>query len=377
MRSSTTSATAIRLCGLVALALAALAVALAAPARSHAEGKPTTEAPPAVSTGGVSHVTSTSATLRGSVNPHGLATTYYFKYGPTEAYGSQTTPASLPAGKSESVKVGQAVTGLRAGYHYRLVASNAKGPGEGKDRTYTAKAKHKKQGSAFKLAKSFQPTLVGGSFVLSGSLSGANNGDRAIALQATPYPYRTPFVDVGAPIQTSASGAFSFRVAKLSRSTKFRVATVGAPLLTSATVAEPVQVRVILKVRTSKHAKGLVRLYGTVSPAEVGAHVFFQLESTPKAKARPIKAIKPEKPGKSEKEEEKAERPKFSTKFKAVVKRGTRSLSRFSAVVKVQTSGHYRAFVALAPGPLASGTSETVMLHAAPAAKKKHKNSGG
>ena len=52
---------------------------------------------PIVATGGVAHVRGTSAVLNGTVDPHGAATTYYFQYGPTIAYGKQTTPACAKA----------------------------------------------------------------------------------------------------------------------------------------------------------------------------------------------------------------------------------------------------------------------------------------
>ena len=45
-------------------------------------------------------------------------------------------------------------------------------------------------------------------------------------------------------------------------------------------------------------------------------------------------------------------------------------MSRFSVVVKVVHSGHYRAFVALRNKPLQSGASSAVSLKAAPS---KHK----
>jgi hypothetical protein len=51
---------------------------------------------PAVSTRSASSVGQTTLTINGSINPHGLPTTYYFEYGPTEAYGSKTPTAALP-----------------------------------------------------------------------------------------------------------------------------------------------------------------------------------------------------------------------------------------------------------------------------------------
>jgi hypothetical protein len=354
--------------------LALVSTALALPFASQAA--PTTKAPaavaPSVTTGGVTRVVGTSAVLEGTINPHNVATTYYFKYGPTIAYGSQTTPASLPAGIVK-VKVSQPVTGLLAGYHYRLVATNANGvTKEGHDHIYTVKVKKKK--SAFVLPKLFKPIPLGGTFILSGSLTGTGDGDRAIVLQESPYPYTTAYTNVGAPILTTAAGRFTFSVPHMTESTKFRVVTVGLLPVRSLIVPQQVSVRVTLKARSSGHS-GLVRLYGTVTPAEVGARIFFQLEKPPKTEEgtkgeKPTRLERPKK-GNSGRSEEKG--PRYATKFISVVKPGTKSISRFSAVVSVQDSGHYRAVVEVRPGPLASGSSTTVLLHAPASDKKKKK----
>ncbi|HSZ15208.1 MAG TPA: hypothetical protein VK790_14315 [Solirubrobacteraceae bacterium] len=355
-----------------ALALAGLVLALPLVSLADSSRK-TTEGPPLVSTGGVAKVIGTTATLEGSVDPRTLVTSYYFEYGPTGTYGQVTPTVTLnpPAAGSGavSIKVEQTATGLLVGYHYRLVATNAKGTGQGHDRTYTIKSKK----SGFTLPKLFQPTPLGGTFVLSGTLTGTSNANRAIVLQASPYPYTAAYVNVGTPLLTSPTGAFSFRVQDMLSSTKFRIATAGAPLVLSRVVPAEVTVRVVLKARSSGH-KGLVRLYGTVTPAEVGAHVFIQMEKTPKPKAeKPGKLEKPEKPGKPGHEKsEKA--PAFATKFDTAVKRATRSISRFSVVVSVRDTGHYRAFVQIKPGAVVSGSSSTVLLHAASTKAKRKKN---
>ncbi len=335
------------------LACAASVVPLASRAATSKGEKAGTGGPPIVSTGNVSHVRGSSAVLNGAVDPRGAATTYYFQYGPTVSYGSQTTPASLPAGTAR-VKVGQAVTGLLTGYHYRIVASNGVGsPAAGDDRTYTAAASS--TGKPV-LSKPSAPIVFGSVVTLSGSISGTGNANRQVVLESSsPYPYLAPFTDVGAPTATNAAGLFSFRVASLSASTQFRVSTVSPQPLYSTVVTQDVTPLVTLKVRSTSR-KGLVRLYGTVTPAEVGARVDFQLR----------KAVRP---GKSEKT------TTFATQFSTVVKRGTKAVSRFSAVVDVLHGGRYRAFVQVPKGgALVAGSSEqTVVLSAAPSKKPKRK----
>jgi hypothetical protein len=367
-----------RIVQVLTLGAAALVAPLASQAATSSTGSP---GPPIVSTGSFTHASGSSAVLEGSVDPRTLPTTYYFQYGPTTAYGSQSTPANLPAGATTKVKVSQTVTAILLGDHYRLVATNAAGTKDGHDRVLNLKKKQIKKGG-FVLPDTFAPTPLGGTFVLSGTLTGLGNANRAIVLQASPYPYRTAFADVGHAIATSAFGGFSFTVSNLFISTRFRVVTVGTPVRSSRIVPEQVVVRVLLKARASR-AGGLVRLYGTVTPAEVGARVFFQLEKAkseeetkPGKLEKPPKLEKPgkrEKPGKSGKAKEHEKPAVFLTKFSSVVKRATKSVSRFSIVVKVRTSGHYRAFVIIPAGPLASGHSQTILLHAAPGATPKDK----
>jgi hypothetical protein len=197
-------------------------------------------------------------------------------------------------------------------------------------------------------------------------------------LQESPYPYTTAYTDVGAPILTTVAGRFTFSVPHLMESTKFRVMTVGLLPVRSLIVPQQVSVRVTLKARSGGHS-GLVRLYGTVTPAEVGARIFFQLEKPPKTEEgtkseKPTRLEKPRK-GNSGRSEEKG--PRYATKFISVVKPGTKSISRFSAVVSVPDTGQYRAVVEVRPGPLASGSSTTVLLHAPASDKKKKKKKKG
>jgi hypothetical protein len=314
--------------------------------------KATKLGPPTVATGSVSHAQATSATLLGAVNPRGAATTYYFQYGATITYGKQTTPASLPAG-SLRVKVGQAAVGLLPGYHYRLVASNEKGLKLGKDRTFAANKLHK---AKFSITKPTTATVYGGALNLTGLLSGAGNGARKIVLQESPYPYLTPFTTIGVPIATDPAGGFTFHVPRLLTSTQYRVSTLDPRPLYSSLVTVDAALRVTLKVRTSSH-KGLVRLYGTVTPASVGARVTFQLR----------KAVRP---GNNEKTAERTS--KFATQFSTKTKRGTKTVSRFSAIVDVVKGGSYRAEVTpVKKGAFAAGDSATVLLHSAPVSAKR------
>ncbi|HEX4519127.1 MAG TPA: hypothetical protein VH063_06050 [Gaiellaceae bacterium] len=90
---------------------------------------------PGATTASASSISTNRATLNGTVHPNGLATTWYFVYGTTTAYGARTASHSAGSG-TRAVKVSAAISGLGAttGYHFQLIASNARGTSDGGDR---------------------------------------------------------------------------------------------------------------------------------------------------------------------------------------------------------------------------------------------------
>ena len=83
-------------------------------------------------------VTSTGATLHGTVNPEGIAgTSYHFEWGTDQAYG-QSTPDTDPGAGSSDVPASEALADLlpNTAYHYRLVATNPAGVIYGQDHSF-------------------------------------------------------------------------------------------------------------------------------------------------------------------------------------------------------------------------------------------------
>jgi hypothetical protein len=119
------------------LTLLLLALLAAAPAAALADDGDGNH-PPVVTALPASQVGMTSARLNATVSPAGHATTYYFEYGPTTAYGKRT--ATAYAGDDESpVPVSADISGLaaRTTYHFRLVARNKDATTQGADGSYT------------------------------------------------------------------------------------------------------------------------------------------------------------------------------------------------------------------------------------------------
>jgi outer membrane protein assembly factor BamB len=92
---------------------------------------------PVVTTNPASLIASFSATLNGSLDPHGLNTTVYFQYGTTTSYGLTTPMQSKTGNTYQSVAAN--ISGIAAStiYHFRIVATNSAGTSYGSDKTFT------------------------------------------------------------------------------------------------------------------------------------------------------------------------------------------------------------------------------------------------
>ena len=115
---------------------AVLVLALLVPATAVAAG------PPSATTGAASSVTQSGATVSGTVDPQGMATTYRFEYGTSSSYGLQTAEVDAGSGTG-AVDASATLTGLTSDttYHYRVVATNAAGVTRGSDRTLKTDAR--------------------------------------------------------------------------------------------------------------------------------------------------------------------------------------------------------------------------------------------
>ncbi len=249
-------------------ALVAMLAAIAV-AGSFASSAGAAVSPASVATAGATQVSYGSATLEGSVNPHGSDASYYFQYGPTSAYGGQSAIADAGAGTG-TVRVSVAITGLEplTEYHYRLVAVNGGGVADGADRTLlTAKVP-----LSLQILSAPDPVEFAGTAIIQGTLSGTENGGREVVLQETQFPFAAAFQNVGNPELTTATGGFSFPVTGLLVGTEFRVTTTTTPAVLSPVALEDVAVGVVGHVGRARRRRS-VRIFGTVTPAEEGMQI--------------------------------------------------------------------------------------------------------
>lgn len=99
-------------------------------------------AAPTATTNAATSITSTAATLNGSINAKNASTTVTFEYGLTTSYGTIVTADQSPVTGGTATPVSKAITGLAAGttYHYRVVGVNSGGTTNGTDLTFTTVA---------------------------------------------------------------------------------------------------------------------------------------------------------------------------------------------------------------------------------------------
>jgi hypothetical protein len=283
---------------------------------------------PTVTTGAASAVTTTTATLTGSVDPHGVATTYYFEYG-TKSPSTHTPVASAGAGTA-TVAVSAPLAKLAPGtsYVYRLVAVGA-GTTIGATRSFTAG----KIAPSLSLRSTANPVEAGAGVTFDGTLSGTGAGVRTVALEIEPYPYTGGFRQFGAAEQTSASGTFTFTLPALSVNTLVRAVTVGgSPSLVTAAIAEKAVVRINLRVR--RHGRA-VRFSGQIAPA--GAPVQIQIQ--------------------------RRFRGRWVTIVRTTTHRISAKLAAYAHTIAQPHSGRYRVVAHVRNGSLLSSHSRVVTLH--------------
>jgi hypothetical protein len=251
-----------------AIGIGAAALVAAAPAAA-ATSKP------GATTGPPSSIGQTTVTFTGSVNPHGAATTYEFEYGTTKAYGAKT--AAKPLGSGTSVKhVADAVSGLTpfTKYHFRIVATNAKGSTLGGDRTFTT------QRQPLTLSMGILPKTTvrwGRDVVVGGKLSGTGSGGQQVVIQSSPFPYTSAFQPIGNALVTSATGTFGYPVPNVSTNTQFRVQMPQKPNVVSPAVTLLVKERVTIHVnRHHVKRRHKVRFSGSITPAHDGTTLLIQ-----------------------------------------------------------------------------------------------------
>jgi hypothetical protein len=291
-------------------------------------------APPSATTLGAAQITITSATLTGTVNPHGVSTSYYFQYGTTTAYGSRTPSTGVGKGTTTVAAAAQ-VGGLAPNtrYHYRLIAHNADGTDAGGDRTF----KTPRQPLGLALTATPNPVVFGGATTLAGTLSGTGNAGKAVQLQQNPFPFTSGFTNVANAQLTDANGNFSFTLLSVPLTTQYRVVVANAPSIVSPIATISVQVVVRTSV-THRHVRRgrKVRFSGTVRPAANNVPIAIQ------------------KLGRS---------GRWVTLSGSITRPGGQGYAVYGKTIRVRRGGKFRVYVGGTGGPFAPNVGRTITIH--------------
>ena len=97
----------------------------------------TTPDAPGATTLAATGVTRKCAQLKGTVEPHGLTTEYWFEYGTTTSYGTKSSVGEASGQSATSVERQVCSLTPNTLYHFRLVAKNAFGTANGSDQSLT------------------------------------------------------------------------------------------------------------------------------------------------------------------------------------------------------------------------------------------------
>jgi hypothetical protein len=307
-----------RLASMLCVALAALAATA---------GSALAASPPAARTGNATAVTPQTATINGSINPRGVPTAFYFRFGTTKAYGTRTSTGDAGAGV-KNVAASAPLTGLRPNttYHYQLVAFSTAGTSLGADRTF----KTRQIPTALTLSASPNPVVYGAAVSVAGALTGPDIAGKKVALEVNPFPFTGPFLQTGNSVLTTPQGGYSFVIGS-PITLQLRVVNQSKPGVASPTIVLNVALVTTLRAR---HARGgRVRFSGRVTPPRAPNAVLIQRRTR--------------KGG-------------WATVGITLTRAKSPAYSVFSKRLRLRRSGAYRAVVKTAAGDYVDGTSRTV-----------------
>jgi len=273
-------------------------------------------------------VTPVSATIRGTVDPHGVPTAFYFRIGTSKAYGTRTTTGDAGFG-TKGIPVSAPLTGLRprTTYHYELVAFSTAGTSRGGDRTFRTP----QIPTTSSLSSTPNPIGYGGVVTITGALTGPDVAGKKVTLIGTPFPFTTPFQQIGNTVLTTPQGLYSFLVPMVI-TMQLRVVDQSKPGVASPVLTQSVALTATLHVRRAR--RGRIRFAGRVTPARVGNPVLIQ----------------------------RLTKRGWATVAITLTRAKTTASSRFSRRLRLRRGGRYRALVKTTNGDYVDGASRTVKI---------------
>ncbi|MPM07060.1 hypothetical protein SDC9_53364 [bioreactor metagenome] len=177
----------------------------------------TSPAAPTATTGAASSITSTAATLSGTVNANGASSTVTFEYGTTTGYGSSVTASQSPVTGTNSTSVSGSITGLvpNSTYHFRVKAVNSVGTTNGSDQTFTTSA------IAPTATTNSATDIVTDAATLNGTVN-ANNAETTVTFEyGTTTGYGSTATASQSPVTGTSSTSVSCNITDLTPNTTY------------------------------------------------------------------------------------------------------------------------------------------------------------
>jgi hypothetical protein len=214
-----------------------------------------------------------SAVVNGLVTPRGLPTTMHFVFGPTSAYGSQTSEIPVNGTGFSGVPVSVTLTGLQphTRYHFRAIATNSLGTKRGGDRYFTTASAP----SGVVITPSITRVRWGTGLQVVGAVTGQGSID--VALERQDAPFDGPFAQV-ATTRAASNGSFTFFVPPLAQTARLRVTTLTPPVVVSS-APRTISVALRVGIRTARRSHHRVRISGTIWPEVPDGRVSLQRRS--------------------------------------------------------------------------------------------------
>jgi phosphodiesterase/alkaline phosphatase D-like protein len=172
---------------------------------------------PTATTNAATAVSTTGATLNGTVNAKGDSTTVTFEYGLDTSYGSTVTAAQSPVTGNSDTAVSAVLTGLTSSttYHYRVKAQNSSGTTYGADKTFFTDPSGPT--ATTQAASNIEDT----SATLNGTVNANNNSTTVIFEFGPNTSYGRTFTADQSPVTGSTDTAVSFNVTGLAPDTTY------------------------------------------------------------------------------------------------------------------------------------------------------------
>ena len=164
-----------------------------------------------------SSISTTGATLNGTVNANGSSTAVSFDYGLTTAYGTNIAGTPTPVTGSSATSVSAVITGLSPGttYHFRVNGASSGGTANGSDLTFTTSA-------VLPTATSLAATSISGTGATLNGTVNANGFSTAVSFDyGLTTAYGTNVAGTPTPVTGSSATAVSAVITGLSPGTTY------------------------------------------------------------------------------------------------------------------------------------------------------------